>query len=165
MSPAEIRRRALLAAASVTVSLSALDCGAPAEPAAASGPSRDARSQKSYTLADLEHCRPSIDEVRALSSRDPSAAAEPSQPSWPPTLTPGQRDCCTLVVDALGQGRSGPRTEDARAIEQAFSTPAWSCCPYLQDTDKRWPGRLFCSPWGPPMPPAMPPGLAAEALA
>lgn len=212
-SPADVRRRALLAAAKVTLSLSALACADTESPlstasltpgtggqsaagvpsaghagqgaagqgsAAAGGSSAGASvattggsSGKSghagsgtsgqggsvYALAcGLPSDTPPTDETVACCGQrlDVVLPLDPEQPwvndpSWPATLEASEQACCEVVV----AGRDAALPDPNEPFDELTWRQASRCCPYLDQT-----GPIFfgptCTPWGPPMPPAMP---------
>ena len=187
ISPSEARRRALLSAAKATLSLSVVGCGPSAPPASSipseqvsvgdqpaaargaeqplrpagpgspgSGATCDTTPREAYSKESLRCCRAVVDEVN-----ERMKAAYQSKPYEPPVLTPLQQDCCSLAIDAVDHQ---PDTELGRSN-------VYTCCMFGRDEGRPWtpvarssqaPTGHVCSPWGPPMPPALPAHLRAS---
>jgi hypothetical protein len=79
---------------------------------------------------------------------------------------PGVMACCAVVVARLDDdwrtswGSDPDAGRAALARDQALAAPVqWSCC-----VETGYPDGPTCTPWGPPMPPAMP-GVASREVA
>ena len=201
---AEIRRRALLAAAKVTLSLSALACadsespadrtdaltGGAGSPGGASttggaggsaiagsgtaagtggvaaagaggagaaggsglagqggsvgGSACDVLQEASYKVSTVDCCTAQVASVLPVWSD----TTQP-MPDRPETIDQATLDCCKVLV-VTNDASKQPFQPESAAWQQAAT-----CCPYLPLNDPEFQGPT-CTPWGPPMPPAMP---------
>lgn len=168
MTPSMIdaRRRALLAAARVTLSLSALGCKSePAKPTSSYPATSDvvAGDLNGPALACGLPARPPHTSERVDCCEARVLGLAPAWSKWgllPPEL-PGEVDaatmaCCQAIITAYD---TNLRTR-ARSPEHTNAQAA--CCHYVMRAE----GLPFrgptCTPWGPPMPPAMPAWISDE---
>ncbi len=209
MSPAEIRHRALLAAAKVTLSLAALGCGA-ADPlpslatdqrssespceqggkrcdtgaagAAGAAPEEQAggappgvggaspgvggvggqvatagagqggglgcgeNTEFPYDAVQVNCC---LDVVKKTFPQDPGALP-------PETLSAEELACCRVVLTSRDQQGEAP----IAGVDPIPWNLAYACCLFTDPSDGSF--SPTCTPWGPPMPPAMIEGLLED---
>lgn len=179
MNKLEIHKMALLAAAKITVVAGATGCqgeraGAirrePATPStqlvfqAAPPPAQGSacETQATATAPPLPASTPAT--RPAASDPSPKSPAVPTRPAIPMPSLAQQASVCAAGARAAQQTGVAPPAVVACCSAILASDPStsgidWSdamaCCG-VPGVEAR--GRAFCSPWGPPAPPAMPAG-------
>ena len=170
----ETRRRALYAAAKLVISVSALGCGATVV---------DQEVDATDTEVDAKVPSPEVETETETAIESPTAMPGTPRPrcgisSVPDVVSEETFSCCVRTVekifahnpsthqpapvccgaiveavdDALSHSSPGAGEMYTRAIQKGA---LFTCCDRME-----WPAGPACTPWGPPVPPAMPIGVA-----
>jgi hypothetical protein len=181
------RHVALRAAAKVTLSAAILGCGGATEAVTVDASDGDATPVRVTTHQDAAAARDALAALDAQATPDapdapalacPGAVADPTA-----TVAASTFACCTSFLEgSLLTADSGVLAVDpslpttlpccAAAVAYVDGAPSAfgsvagpvlaSCCHELATVDAGPPVGPACTPWGPPVPPAMPGALATE---
>ncbi len=155
MSP-EVHRAALRAAAKLALSAAFVGCGSPDTSSGNDGPSASDYPSSTESNSDAVRAKKkkkdagAASECGAQAMTEASCRAEVAKATFPKTASPDglgkpdkrvdatTRECCDLIAKAIDKGADDKWKErDA-------------CCSAIG-----WRGSATCTPWGPPVPPAM----------